>query len=114
MFLLLKLPIKPTFEAEFLSQTRNSCVKYVTRKGRFDSVKLTLSGTRADGCDEHQVTIWTACELVKWETASVKMRPAMGKPTEEYRKYTNLQNLSTNLFELQNLSDQTSLPLEIM
>jgi hypothetical protein len=39
-----------------------------------------------------------APELVKMEAAGVPMRPAMGKPTQEYGECTNLQNLSASFF----------------
>jgi hypothetical protein len=79
----LKLLIKPTFEAELVSQTRNCCVKNVTRKGRFETVKLLLSVTRANGCGAHQITMWMARELVKLEEAGIPMQPPYGKPTQE-------------------------------
>lgn len=49
-------------------------------------------------CGAHPVTTWMARELVKWEAVGVPMRPAMGKPTQEYGKCTNFQILSTSLF----------------
>jgi hypothetical protein len=51
-------------------------------------------------CGAHPVTIRMAHELVKWEAAGVPMRPAKGKPKQEYGKCTNLQILNTSLFTL--------------
>jgi hypothetical protein len=70
-------------EQRWLGQTRNYCVKNVTRKGRFETVKLLLSVMRANGCGAHQITMRMARELVKWGEAAVPMHLPMGNPTQE-------------------------------
>jgi hypothetical protein len=61
-------------------------------------------------CGAHPVKIRMARELAKLEAAGLPMRPAVGKPTQEYGKCTNLQILTTS-FLISYLSDRASLPL---